>query len=197
MPSLGADMDEGTLQEWLVRSGDQIHKGDPIAVVETAKSMIEVECFETGTIGELLVEPGTTVPVGTALALIEPAPQPSKKREKRAKAKRTEKAEEKRPTRPAAPHPTPPSPPEPGHVPTPSAAHERGHIEAAPCSGTSRSEAASSWRPSKAPASGGASPEPNSSKRPRPPGQPLRSRAYGPRRSPEGSPPNWRSTWRR
>lgn len=132
MPSLGADMDEGTLQEWLVRSGDQIHKGDPIAVVETAKSMIEVECFETGTIGELLVEPGTTVPVGTALALIEPAPQPSKKREKRAKAKRTEKAEEKRPTRPAAPHPTPPSPPEPGHVPTPSAAHERGHIEAGP-----------------------------------------------------------------
>ncbi|MFJ4557341.1 biotin/lipoyl-containing protein [Streptomyces massasporeus] len=42
-----------------------MHKGDPVAVVETAKSTIEVECFETGTMTELLVEPGTTVPVGT------------------------------------------------------------------------------------------------------------------------------------
>ncbi|WNF00753.1 dihydrolipoamide acetyltransferase family protein [Streptomyces luomodiensis] len=71
MPSLGADMDEGTLQEWLVRPGERIRRGDPVAVVETAKSTIEVECFETGTVGELLVEPGRTVPVGTPLALIE------------------------------------------------------------------------------------------------------------------------------
>ncbi|WUX64332.1 hypothetical protein OG522_04885 [Streptomyces sp. NBC_01431] len=70
MPSLGADMDEGTLLEWLVGPGDLVHRGDPVAVVETAKSTIEVECFETGTMAELLVEPGTTVPVGTPLALI-------------------------------------------------------------------------------------------------------------------------------
>ncbi|MEU8875944.1 2-oxo acid dehydrogenase subunit E2 [Streptomyces javensis] len=74
MPSLGADMDEGTLQEWLVRPGERVHRGDPVAVVETAKSTIEVECFETGTVGELLVEPGRTVPVGTPLALIETEP---------------------------------------------------------------------------------------------------------------------------
>ncbi|MFD9025345.1 2-oxo acid dehydrogenase subunit E2 [Streptomyces parvulus] len=71
MPSLGADMDEGTLQEWLVRPGDPVHRGDPVAVVETAKSTIEVECFHTGIMTKLLVEPGTTVPVGTPLALIE------------------------------------------------------------------------------------------------------------------------------
>ncbi|MBW8090969.1 2-oxo acid dehydrogenase subunit E2 [Streptomyces hygroscopicus subsp. hygroscopicus] len=71
MPSLGADMDEGTLQEWLVRPGERVRRGEPVAVVETAKSTIEVECFETGTVGKLLVEPGRTVPVGTALALIE------------------------------------------------------------------------------------------------------------------------------
>ncbi|MEI5610920.1 E3 binding domain-containing protein [Streptomyces brasiliscabiei] len=70
MPSLGADMDEGTLLEWLVGPGDLVSKGDPVAVVETAKSTIEVECFESGTITELLVEPGATVPVGTPLALI-------------------------------------------------------------------------------------------------------------------------------
>ncbi|MBU3865773.1 2-oxo acid dehydrogenase subunit E2 [Streptomyces sp. 4503] len=83
MPSLGADMDEGTLQEWLVRPGERVRRGDPVAVVETAKSTIEVECFETGTVGELLVEPGRTVPVGTPLALIETEPrEPEKPRRK-------------------------------------------------------------------------------------------------------------------
>lgn len=70
MPSLGADMEEGVLQEWLVAPGDTVRKGDPVAVVETAKSTIEVECFESGTVERLIVEPGTNVPVGTPLALI-------------------------------------------------------------------------------------------------------------------------------
>ncbi|MFG2123668.1 dihydrolipoamide acetyltransferase family protein [Streptomyces sp. NPDC048710] len=71
MPSLGADMDEGLLQEWLVGPGDRVHKGDVVAVVETDKAAIEVECFESGTVGRLLVEPGTRVPVGAPLAVIE------------------------------------------------------------------------------------------------------------------------------
>jgi pyruvate/2-oxoglutarate dehydrogenase complex dihydrolipoamide acyltransferase (E2) component len=63
-------MDEGTLVEWLVKPGDQIHKGDIIAVVDTAKSAIEVESFHTGTIESLTVPVGETVPVGTVLATI-------------------------------------------------------------------------------------------------------------------------------
>ncbi|MEV6327824.1 2-oxo acid dehydrogenase subunit E2 [Streptomyces sp. NPDC051909] len=70
MPSLGADMDEGTLSQWLVHPGDRVTRGDVIAVVETAKSAIEVECFDSGTVDELLVDEGTTVPVGTPLARI-------------------------------------------------------------------------------------------------------------------------------
>ncbi|MEU9047799.1 MULTISPECIES: 2-oxo acid dehydrogenase subunit E2 [unclassified Kitasatospora] len=73
MPALGADMTEGTLVEWLVHPGDQVHKGDIIAVVDTAKAAIEVECFESGVVERLLVEPDATVPVGTALAVITPA----------------------------------------------------------------------------------------------------------------------------
>ncbi|WP_243437212.1 biotin/lipoyl-containing protein, partial [Streptomyces sp. FH025] len=75
MPALGADMTEGTLLEWLVSPGDRVARGDTVAVVDTAKAAIEVECFETGTVERLLVEPGTTVPVGTAMAVIavEPA----------------------------------------------------------------------------------------------------------------------------
>jgi len=68
MPSLGADMDEGTLLEWLVKPGDEVHRGDIVAVVDTAKSAVEVESFVEGVVRELLVEPGTTVPVGQVLA---------------------------------------------------------------------------------------------------------------------------------
>jgi pyruvate dehydrogenase E2 component (dihydrolipoamide acetyltransferase) len=68
MPSLGADMEAGTLVEWLKRPGERVARGDVVAVVETQKGAIEIEIFEDGTIEELLVTPGTTVPVGTKLA---------------------------------------------------------------------------------------------------------------------------------
>lgn len=74
MPSLGADMDAGTVSQWLVRPGDRVSKGDIVAVVETDKSTVEVECFGTGTVGELLIEPGQRVPVGTVLATINEQP---------------------------------------------------------------------------------------------------------------------------
>jgi pyruvate dehydrogenase E2 component (dihydrolipoamide acetyltransferase) len=70
MPSLGADMDAGTLVKWLKRPGDRVKRGDVVAVVETQKGAIEVDIFEDGVIERWLVEPGTTVPVGTPLALI-------------------------------------------------------------------------------------------------------------------------------
>ena len=77
MPSLGADMEAGTLVEWLKGPGDRVKRGDIVAVVETQKGAIEVDIFEEGVIERWLVEPGTTVPVGTPLALIastQPAP---------------------------------------------------------------------------------------------------------------------------
>ncbi|MBK9179871.1 MAG: 2-oxo acid dehydrogenase subunit E2 [Acidimicrobiales bacterium] len=72
MPSLGADMESGTLLEWRVQPGDAVHKGDIVAVVDTDKSAIEVEIFESGVIGELLVPVGDKVPVGTLLATVLP-----------------------------------------------------------------------------------------------------------------------------
>ncbi|HEX8970554.1 biotin/lipoyl-containing protein, partial [Oryzihumus sp.] len=73
MPSLGADMDEGTLLEWLVQPGEPVTAGQVVAVVDTAKSAVEVEVFESGVMGEQVVVPGTRVPVGTPLARILPA----------------------------------------------------------------------------------------------------------------------------
>jgi pyruvate dehydrogenase E2 component (dihydrolipoamide acetyltransferase) len=74
MPSLGADMDAGTIVEWRVRPGDEVHRGDIVAVVETEKSTIEVEVFENGTVEQLIVPEGEHVPVGTVLARIAGGP---------------------------------------------------------------------------------------------------------------------------
>ena len=68
MPSLGADMEAGTLVEWLVKPGGTVKRGDIVAVVETQKGAIEIEIYEAGQIEEILVPPGTKVPVGTPLA---------------------------------------------------------------------------------------------------------------------------------
>jgi pyruvate dehydrogenase E2 component (dihydrolipoamide acetyltransferase) len=68
MPSLGADMEAGTLVEWLKKPGDTVRRGDVIAVVETQKGAIDVDFPRDGTLEQLLVQAGTTVPVGTLLA---------------------------------------------------------------------------------------------------------------------------------
>ncbi|HWM46690.1 MAG TPA: dihydrolipoamide acetyltransferase family protein [Xanthobacteraceae bacterium] len=73
MPSLGADMEAGTLVEWLVKPGAEVKRGDVIAVVETQKGAIEIEVFETGRIEEILVPLDAKVPVGTPLARIRTA----------------------------------------------------------------------------------------------------------------------------
>ena len=70
MPSLGADMEAGTVLEWLVKPGDEVHRGDIVAVVDTDKADIDVEIFESGVIDELLVPVGERVPVGTPLATV-------------------------------------------------------------------------------------------------------------------------------
>jgi pyruvate dehydrogenase E2 component (dihydrolipoyllysine-residue acetyltransferase) len=70
MPSLGADMEVGTVTEWLVQPGAQVQRGDIVAVVDTEKSTIEVEVFESGVVDRILVQEGQEVPVGTVLAHI-------------------------------------------------------------------------------------------------------------------------------
>ena len=110
MPSLGADMESGKLVEWLVKVGDPVHRGDIVAVVETPKSTVEVECFDTGTVEELLVEEGETVPVGWALARLGDRAQALPAVPEPAVAQPV-------PPTPALPAPTPPRPTAPGLSP--------------------------------------------------------------------------------
>jgi pyruvate dehydrogenase E2 component (dihydrolipoamide acetyltransferase) len=83
MPSLGADMEAGTLVEWTVKPGDRVKRGDIVAVVETQKGAIEIEIFEEGEVCELTAELGTELPVGAPLAVIlkpgEARPEPAAK----------------------------------------------------------------------------------------------------------------------
>ncbi len=73
LPSLGADMDEGKLLEWLVAPGDAVRKGQVVCVVDTAKAAIDVECWHDGVVHKLLTEPGATIPVGTPMAVLREA----------------------------------------------------------------------------------------------------------------------------
>jgi pyruvate dehydrogenase E2 component (dihydrolipoamide acetyltransferase) len=67
LPSLGADMDRGRLLEWRVKPGDMVKKGDVVAVVDTTKAAIDVEIWTSGTVQDLLLQPGDDVPVGTPM----------------------------------------------------------------------------------------------------------------------------------
>ena len=71
MPSLGADMEKGTVVEWLKKPGDRIARGDVVAVVETQKGAFEIEVFEDGVLLEILAPVGTEAPVGAVLARVD------------------------------------------------------------------------------------------------------------------------------
>jgi pyruvate dehydrogenase E2 component (dihydrolipoamide acetyltransferase) len=111
MPSLGADMEAGTLVEWRVHAGDQVKRGDIVALVETEKGVIEVEIFDEGVVEKILIQPGEKVPVGTPLAAIRGATAATEpalaKEEKPAKAAKEPSAPVALPIEPAAILPAP------------------------------------------------------------------------------------------
>jgi pyruvate dehydrogenase E1 component subunit beta len=59
MPALSPTMEEGKLAKWLVREGDEVRAGDPIAEIETDKATMEVEAAHDGRLGKILVPEGT------------------------------------------------------------------------------------------------------------------------------------------
>jgi pyruvate dehydrogenase E2 component (dihydrolipoamide acetyltransferase) len=81
MPSLGADMEAGTLVAWHKAAGDTLERGDTLAAVDTDKGVIDVEIFRAGVLEEILVAPGTRVPVGTPLARIREPGEPPREPE--------------------------------------------------------------------------------------------------------------------
>lgn len=117
MPSLGADMEAGRLIEWLVSPGDTVTRGDIVAVVETQKGAIEIECFEEGTVRELLADIGTELAVGAPLATIQAEGEPIPEA---AVAEQATPVEAEQPVVTApAPQPVAPIPPQRPQAPAP------------------------------------------------------------------------------
>ncbi|MDR3590351.1 MAG: dihydrolipoamide acetyltransferase family protein [Negativicutes bacterium] len=70
MPQLGLTMTEGTVARWLKKIGETVTAGEVFAEVATDKISVEVEATASGTILEILVAEGETVPVKAVLAII-------------------------------------------------------------------------------------------------------------------------------
>lgn len=70
VPDLGATGGDVHLQRWLVEPGDQVQAGQPLYLVETDKATVEVESFRHGVVHSLLVEAGSSVSLGSVVALI-------------------------------------------------------------------------------------------------------------------------------
>jgi pyruvate dehydrogenase E2 component (dihydrolipoamide acetyltransferase) len=73
MPQLGETIVEGTILKWLKREGDSVDRDEPLFEISTDKVDTEVPSPVAGTVRKILVDEGTTVPVGTALMEIDEA----------------------------------------------------------------------------------------------------------------------------
>jgi pyruvate dehydrogenase E2 component (dihydrolipoamide acetyltransferase) len=70
MPQLGMSMEEGTVVEWRVETGERVEEDDVIAVVESEKTTADVEAREAGVLRRILVEAGVTVEPGDAIGVV-------------------------------------------------------------------------------------------------------------------------------
>lgn len=71
MPQLGESIAEGTVIKWLIPKGGRIERDQPLLEVETDKVALEIPSPKGGTLSEVLVQEGQTVPVGTLIARLD------------------------------------------------------------------------------------------------------------------------------
>src|SRR5512145_3025012 len=70
MEALSPTMEEGRLVKWTKKEGDAVKSGDTLAEVETDKAVMELVARTDGQLLKVLVQEGTTVPVGNIVAWI-------------------------------------------------------------------------------------------------------------------------------
>ena len=70
MPKLSPTMEEGQLSRWLKKEGDKVTVGEPLAEVDTDKATMEAQALAEGVLRKILVEEGSTVPLGAVIAII-------------------------------------------------------------------------------------------------------------------------------
>lgn len=136
LPALSPTMEDGRINKWLKKEGDQITPGMAIAECETDKSNLEIESTDAGTLIKIVVPEGGRVPVGGTIGWLgkpgEKVPDAPA-----AAAKPAEKpAAPAAAPQPAAPAPQPAAPavPAPQAVPAapPPAANGDGRVRSSP-----------------------------------------------------------------
>ncbi len=127
LPQLGETVTEGTITRWFKKVGDSVSADEPLFEVSTDKVDTEVPSPITGTVTEIRVQEGDTVPVGAVIAVVgeaagagAPAPAPTE----------AEPAAEA-PAAPALP-PKTPAPEAAAEVPAPPAPQPAAVAPAAP-----------------------------------------------------------------
>jgi len=108
MPQMGESIAEGTLSKWLKKVGDTVKRDEPLFEISTDKVDAEIPAPAAGTLAEIKVQEGQTVPVQTLVAVLE-----------------TDAAAAAAKPAAAAPAPAPaapkPEPPKPAPAPAPAA----------------------------------------------------------------------------
>jgi 2-oxoglutarate dehydrogenase E2 component (dihydrolipoamide succinyltransferase) len=72
MPQMGETVLEGTVNTWHRSAGEQVTEGEPLLEIGTDKVDTDLPAPASGTLAEIRVAEGETVPVSTVLAVIEP-----------------------------------------------------------------------------------------------------------------------------
>jgi 2-oxoglutarate dehydrogenase E2 component (dihydrolipoamide succinyltransferase) len=71
MPQMGESIAEGTLSKWLKKVGDTVKRDEPLFEISTDKVDAEIPAPAAGTLAEIKVQEGQTVPVQTLVAVLE------------------------------------------------------------------------------------------------------------------------------
>ena len=71
LPDVGEGLTEGEVLSWYVAVGDTVVVNQVVVEVETAKAAVELPIPWAGVVTALHVEPGVTIPVGTALLTVD------------------------------------------------------------------------------------------------------------------------------
>ncbi len=71
MPQMGESIAEGTLTRWLKKPGDKVARDEPIFEISTDKVDAEIPSPAAGTLVDIKVQEGQTVPINTVVAQIE------------------------------------------------------------------------------------------------------------------------------
>ncbi len=129
LPQLGETVTEGTITRWFKQVGEQVAVDEPLFEVSTDKVDTEVPSPVAGTLTEIRVNEGDTVPVGAVIAVVGDGAAPAATEAPTASADATPGAAgpvaaEPAAAPPAAPAPAEAPPPEPAPEPEPAPATE-------------------------------------------------------------------------